>query len=150
MNPFARLPLCAGVAVVLGCTSLFLLAKLGGPRVQEKLDLVQVASRCGDDMHRSEALEVNQHAIARRWAEQQRIAQELIAGRMTVREALCQFRELNAALREAVPKEQPQPPLDEDSLRRNLLIWVQKEAADQPSVAAKLEQEILEPTKSDE
>jgi hypothetical protein len=142
MSPLIRIPLCAFVGVVLFSTTAFLLAKLGGQRMEENLDLLHHASRIGEEMHRHEALVARSTPIIRRNHEKHRLVQELIAHRLKLRAVLQEFRELNQAVIEAAPEEEFQPPLDETSLRQNLLTWLQKEAADQPSVKAELEREL--------
>ena len=142
MNPITRLPLCALVAVVLFSTTTFVLAKLGGQQMEENLDLLHWASRIGDEMHRNELLTVRSTPILHRAHEKPRLMKELAADRLTVREVLQQFRELNQAVIEAGPEEKSQPPLDEASLRDNLLTWLRKELVHQPSIEADLECEL--------
>jgi hypothetical protein len=144
MSPFTRLPLCAVVSVVLFSTTTFLLAKLGGQNVEENLDLLRWASKIGDEMRRHEALEARSAPIVRCNYEKHRLVQELIAHRLTLREVLEQFRELNKAVIEADPNKDLQTALDEASLRHNLLIWVRKELAYQPSVEVEVERKLAE------
>jgi hypothetical protein len=144
MSPFTRLPLCAAVAIVLFSTATLLLAKLGGQNMEEKLDLLHWAATIGDEMRRHDALEAHRVSTVRRSFEKHRLVQELIEHRLTLPEVLREFRELNEAVLEVAPSNEYQPPLDEASLRSNLLIWLRKELAQQPSVAAKLERELAE------
>jgi hypothetical protein len=146
MKSFARLPLCAGVAVVLISTFVFLLAKIGGPQTEEGLDLLTWARKLGDELHKSELLDARGAPVFRRTFEEKRIAHDLITHHLALEEAVAQLRELNEEVAEAEPNPELRPTLDESSLRNSLLIWVRMELAAHPSeakdVPAELEREL--------
>ena len=148
MKSFARLPLCAGVAVVLVSTFVFLLAKIGGQQTEEGLDLLTWATKLGDELHKSELLDARGAPVFRRTVEERRIAHDLIAHHLTLEDAVAQLRELNEEVAEAEPNPEMRPPLDEPSLRNSLLAWVRMELASHPSeakdVPAELERELCD------
>jgi hypothetical protein len=146
MKSFASLPLCAGVAVVLVSTFVFLLAKTGGPQAEESLDLLKWARTLSDELHKAELLDARGAPVFRRTLEERRIAHDLIAHHLTLEDAVAQLRELNEEVAEAEPNPEMRPPLDEPSLRTSLLAWVRNELAAYPSeakdVPAELEREL--------
>jgi hypothetical protein len=148
MKSFARLPLCAGVAVVLVSMFVFLLIKVGGKQAEDGLDVLKWAKTLGDELHKGEALDARGAPVFRRTTEKQRITHELITHRLTLREAVAQLRELNEEVAEAEPNPELRPPLDEQSIWDNLFVSVRVELAAHPGEAkdlpAELERELNE------
>ncbi len=148
MKSFARLPLCAGVAVVLVSTFVFLLLQLGDKQTKDYLDVMKWASTLGDALHKQEALEVRSEPVFRRTFEKSRITHELITHQIAPREAVAQLHELNEEVAEAEPNPDLRPPLDEQSLWSSLMVAVRAELSNDPraaeDVAAELEREMNE------
>ena len=148
MKAFVRLPLCAGVAVVLVSTFVFLLAKTGGPQTEEGLDLLKWARTLSDELHKAELLDARGAPVFRRTFGEKRITHAVITHHLTLEEGVAQLRELNEEVAEAEPNPELRPSLDESSLRNSLLVWVRNELAANPSeakdVPAELERELSE------
>jgi hypothetical protein len=142
MKSYARLPLCAGVAVVLIATCVFFLTKLGGQQAADSLDLLKWTGKFGDALRQQTALEARAAPVFRRTIEKRRIAHELIAHHLTAREAVDQFRELDVEVAETEPDPQLRPSLDEGEARHSVLLWVQAELAQHPGVGEDVVDEI--------
>jgi hypothetical protein len=112
--------------------------------------LAQAAGQVYRELQRGEALSSREEVVLRSRDAKQRVTAEVIAGRLTLREAAQAFREWNETLKDGndawagvyrVPQE-------EDEVCRNVIVWAEKATKRDPrrqaAVLRRLEAELRE------
>lgn len=125
-NSLPRLFLCA----LTGAALFFAVSSGLAPRPGHP-DTVTALRGVMEEFPRGEVLEACGEDCARRYRRKQGVVNELIAGRLTLREAVARFRELNAA----VPF---RAVTGEEDLWRNVYFWVKMDLRGEPGSAAVL------------
>src|SRR5262249_11087118 len=116
----------------------------------DSLDLLAYLNKWSEETRRHEDFQVRTILVVRRTVEKHRIVEELIARRLTLREAAQQFRELDEDVKQVQPEE---PRLaapaenDDAAAYRNVFVWVQAEVSVRPEAEdrlSELEQEMTQ------
>jgi hypothetical protein len=143
MNSLPRLVLCA-----LAGTVLFFAGSSGLALRPGRADLVAALRRVAEEFRRGEELDAREELALRSFRGKQAVTRELLAGRLTVGEAVEQFRALtriNDGLMKELLAAYPGSTEDE-ALCQSLLAWVRSQTRGDPgrraALVARLEDEI--------
>jgi hypothetical protein len=136
MKQFLRLSLCGSVAAILTVVFLVLLTRLGNAQMRNSLDLLVWLQKWSDAERRQEELKARGAPVFHRTTEKNRIVVELIARRLTLREAAQQFRELDEEVSQVQPEVPRAPASDGDEAAcRNVITWVRSQLSANPKEA---------------
>jgi hypothetical protein len=131
MRFFSHISACAAVAVVLSAGLLSLL----GLRFGKQSDL----SKLLFESRRSEALRYRSEMVLHNIGVKDAIVADLVAGRLTLREAAARFQEASELVENNDPDLLPdyQMPTTEEGVCRQVLLWVRTEVSSLPEEQAK-------------
>lgn len=123
---------------------------LGGPALFA-VDGAAPGQGLWQEQTRAEALEKRDAAVRRRLAGKAEVTAEVVAGRLSLAEAIDRFRRLEALRDEGpdgVPGTPSRPALDDDEIAQNVLRWASWWLCEEPSrraeVMTRLEKELAE------
>jgi hypothetical protein len=131
MRLFTRLIVCAAPAMLLSA----LVCHVADSWFGDNSNVLGVCRQIVLEAQRAQALQVRAELVARSRSAKHDILDQLLAGRMSFRQAVVQFRRANELVGNValVPLPMYQTPTDPQGVGRQVLIWVRGSVASWPS-----------------
>lgn len=130
MRLFTRLLVCMAMALMLSAA----LFSMAGSWFGEKANLLRLGREVLFEMRRSQALSERSEIVFNSMVMKRDIIVRLLAGRLNLREAICQFQEANERIENADLHLVPEfhKPTDPQGVGRQVLAWVRSEVTTWP------------------